>query len=103
MKRLRVVVALVSSLSVGACQTVASAGNGPLLPNQTAAIAAVSGAPSTKAARAGMSRPDVRSDANAPASNFARASSRNVLLLVAVLAVILIGVALMSGDDGGVY
>ena len=107
MKRLRIVIALGSSLVVGACQTVASAGNGLTLVNQapsTVAAPARATAPSNEAARAGIARPAARSDVDAPASNFARASSRNILLLVAVVAVVVIGVALLSGDGGeGIY
>ena len=107
MKRLRIVIALGSSLVVGACQTVASAGNGLTLVNQASSTAAASAratAPSNEAARAGIARPAARSDVDAPASNFARASSRNILLLVAVVAVVVIGVALLSGDGGeGIY
>jgi hypothetical protein len=107
MKRLRIVIALGSSLVVGACQTVASAGSGLTLVNQASSTVAASAratAPSNEAARAGIARPAARSDVDAPASNFARASSRNILLLVAVVAVVVIGVALLSGDGGeGIY
>ena len=104
MKRLRLVIALGSSLSLGACQTVASAGNGLALRDQAPgviAVSAVQAAPSNDAARAGIARPAPKSEAVAPASNFAGASSRTILLLVAIAAVIVIGVVLMSGDDGG--
>jgi hypothetical protein len=104
MRRVRTFALLLAASATVACQTVTAAGNGLATTDRVSAVTAASAppiAPSNSAARAGISRPAARSDADASASNFARASSRNILLVVAVVAVIVIGIALMSGDDGG--
>jgi hypothetical protein len=104
MRIIRPFVLVLAASATMACQTVTAAGNGPAITDRAPAVASASAtsiAPFNDAARAGISRPAARSDVDGPASNFARASSRNILLVVAVVAVIVIGVALMSGDDGG--
>ena len=93
---------IVAASATLACQTVTAAGKGLALNDRPRAVAAASTAPvaaSNGAARAGISRPAIHSDTDAEASNFARASSRNILLMVAVVAVIVLGVLLLTGDD----
>ena len=101
MKRLRVVVALVSCLSVGACQTAASAGNGLAVPAPLAGAAAAPGnptAPFNNAARAGISRPASKVD-GVSTSAFASSRTRTVVVVAVVVAVVILGVVLLGGGD----
>jgi hypothetical protein len=95
MRRIRSIAAVISTLAVMACQTAVSMS----APVQPVPVSSVSASPGVAVAAATPAIVKARATAAAPAAD---GSNRRTLIIVGILALVVIGAALIfSGGDGG--